>query len=70
MLDRLRGGTLLERQGWIRKGALDTPVRDALQAGWVPPQMVHLLVLEHWLEKNTAPRNTATRTKHAPLAGR
>ena len=70
MLDRLRGGTLLERQGWIRKGALDTPVRDALQAGWVPPQMVHLLVLEHWLEKNTAPRNTATRTEHAPLADR
>ena len=70
MLDRLRGGTLLERQGWIRKGALDTPIRDALQVGWVPPQLVHLLVLEHWLEKNAAPRNTASQTQHAPLVGR
>jgi hypothetical protein len=52
MLDRLRGETLLERQGWVRPGMLAEPIRDAIERRWVPAQLWHLLVLEHWLEKN------------------
>jgi asparagine synthase (glutamine-hydrolysing) len=52
MLDRLRGETRLEREGWIRPGALAEPVRQAVARQWVPVQIWHLLVLEHWLEKN------------------
>jgi len=52
MLDRLRGETLLEREGWIRRGVLEVPVRDAVKRKWVPTQLWHLLVLERWLEKN------------------
>jgi asparagine synthase (glutamine-hydrolysing) len=52
MLDRLRGETRLERGGWIRPGALAEPVREAAARQWVPVQIWHLLVLEHWLEKN------------------
>jgi asparagine synthase (glutamine-hydrolysing) len=52
MLNRLRGRTRLERGGWIRPGALEGPVREAISKRWVPQQIWHLLVLEHWLEKN------------------
>jgi asparagine synthase (glutamine-hydrolysing) len=52
MLDRLRGETRLERDGWIRPGALRHPVDQAVARQWVPVQIWHLLVLEHWLEKN------------------
>jgi len=52
MLDRLLGETRLERGGWIRPGALGAPVRKAVARQWVPVQIWHLLVLEHWLEKN------------------
>jgi hypothetical protein len=58
MLDRMRGETRLEREGWIRPGALRKPVRDAIGRQWVPQQIWHLLVLEHWLEKNDV-RQTA-----------
>jgi asparagine synthase (glutamine-hydrolysing) len=54
MLDRLRGETRLEREGWIRPGALREPVRQAIGKQWVPQQIWHLLVLENWLEKNDA----------------
>jgi asparagine synthase (glutamine-hydrolysing) len=52
MLDRLRGETRLERQGWVRRGSLERPVREAIDRQWVPQQIWHLLVLEHWLERN------------------
>jgi asparagine synthase (glutamine-hydrolysing) len=54
MLDRLCGNTLLEREGWVRRGALEGPVREAISRRWVPVQIWHLLVLDHWLEKNGA----------------
>jgi asparagine synthase (glutamine-hydrolysing) len=66
MLDSLRGDTLLERQGWIRRGALEAPLRDALARKWVPPQIWNLLVLEHWLEKDAASRNRAATADRAP----
>jgi len=54
MLDGLRQGTALERDGWVRKGSLEAPLRDALRRRWIPVQLWRLLVLGHWLEKNQA----------------
>jgi asparagine synthase (glutamine-hydrolysing) len=56
MLDRLRENTLLERQGWVRRGALRGPLEAALSERRVPTQLWRLLVLEHWLEKRSAER--------------
>jgi asparagine synthase (glutamine-hydrolysing) len=64
MLDRLRGGTLLESQQWIRPGALEAPLRDALHRRWVPGQLWNLLVLEHWLERD------ASRAPQLPVGAR
>ena len=52
LLDRLREGSLLEKDGWVRPGALEAPLREALKKQWIPQQLWHLLVLEHWLEKS------------------
>jgi asparagine synthase (glutamine-hydrolysing) len=52
MLDRLRQGTALERDAWVRRGSLEAPLRDALRRRWIPAQLWRLLVLDHWLEKN------------------
>ena len=54
MLDRLRQGTALERDGWVCAGSLEAPLRDALRRRWVPVQLWRLLVLDHWLEKDRA----------------
>ena len=54
MLEGLRQGTALERDGWVRKGSLEAPLRDALHRQWIPLQLWRLLVLNHWLEKNRA----------------
>ena len=54
MLDRLRQGTALERDGWVRAGSLEATLADALGRRWVPVQLWRLLVLEHWLEKEHA----------------
>jgi asparagine synthase (glutamine-hydrolysing) len=54
MLDRLKGETRLEREGWIRPGALRGPLDEAVARQWAPQQIWHLLVLEHWLEKHHA----------------
>jgi asparagine synthase (glutamine-hydrolysing) len=52
MLDRLRGDTVLEKEGWIRRGALQVPLMEAASRRWIPVQLWRLLVLEHWLERN------------------
>jgi len=52
MLDRLRGNTLLESEGWVRRGALQGPLEAALSERRVPIQLWRLLVLEHWLARN------------------
>jgi asparagine synthase (glutamine-hydrolysing) len=49
LLDKLRGDTVLEREGWIGRGSLEAPLRQAIEGGWVPAQLWRLLVLEHWL---------------------
>jgi asparagine synthase (glutamine-hydrolysing) len=51
LLGGLRERTILEEEGWIRRGALDAPLRDAAGTRRVPLQMWRLLVLEHWLRK-------------------
>ena len=56
MLERLKGKTRLEAGGWIRAGAFERPVREALARQRVPQQIWHLLVLEHWLAKNDLSR--------------
>jgi asparagine synthase (glutamine-hydrolysing) len=52
MLDRLKDGTVLESDGWVRRGSLDRPLREAIARRQVPSQLWRLLVLEHWLVKN------------------
>lgn len=52
MLERLRGDTILERQGWIAAGSLRAPLDGALRDRRVPLQLWRLLVLDHWLENN------------------
>jgi asparagine synthase (glutamine-hydrolysing) len=68
MLDRLNGDTRLERDGWIRPGALRAPLREALDRRWVPVQLWNLLVLEHWLERNDSTRRRVEHAEGAPLA--
>jgi len=53
LLDELQGDTALERDGWIRSGSLSGPLREAARKRWVPGQLWRLLVLEHWLVKNS-----------------
>jgi len=52
LFDELQGDTALEQDGWIRRGSLGQPLRDALHKHWVPGQLWRLLVLEHWLRRN------------------
>lgn len=54
MLDRLQGGTVLGREGWIAPGSLSAPIQEAKRKGEVPLQIWRLLVLESWLEKQRA----------------
>ncbi len=58
-LDRLSRRPILEREGWVRPGSLEQPLREALRKRWVPTQIWHLLVLEHWLAKEGAGFSTA-----------
>jgi asparagine synthase (glutamine-hydrolysing) len=72
MLDPLREGTILERDGWVRRGALEAPILDALSRRWVPIQLWRLLVLEHWLQKDgrrRAPGSNDRAAQTAPLPG-
>jgi asparagine synthase (glutamine-hydrolysing) len=56
--DRLRAlaaGSMLEREGWIRPGSLQQPVREAIQRGRAPVQLWYLMVLENWLRNPGSP---------------
>jgi len=67
MLDQLRGNTFLEQQGWVKPGALEAPLRDALERRWVPHQIWHLLVLENWLHREAASQEPVGATEQAPI---
>lgn len=63
MLERLQGGTILEREGWIAPGSLSAPIQEAKRKGEVPLQIWRLLVLESWLEKQRRPASNAASGK-------
>jgi asparagine synthase (glutamine-hydrolysing) len=68
MLDPLREGTVLERDGWLRRGSLQAPIRDAESRRWVPIQVWRLLVLEHWFERNGRRRASGSNDCAVPAA--
>ncbi len=57
-LETLQGDTLLEQEGWIRKGALRTEIRHAVVAA--PNQLWYLVVLERWLQKQRSLKRAIT----------
>jgi asparagine synthase (glutamine-hydrolysing) len=67
MLDSLRGGTILERDGWVRPGSLARVLEQGIRREWVPVQIWHLLVLEHWLARNAPPPRIAPDPANSPL---
>jgi asparagine synthase (glutamine-hydrolysing) len=69
LLNRLRERTILEEDGWIRPGSLEAPLRDAVARHWVPAQFWRLLVLEHWLDKESGAREYAGRAADGYRAG-
>ena len=60
-LNRLKGTTLLEREGWIRRGQLAGAVEEAVRRGSAPLQLWYLLILERWLQRGKpAPAGAVT----------
>jgi asparagine synthase (glutamine-hydrolysing) len=53
-LDGLQDQSLLEREGWLRPGALRAFVQRSRIAGRAPTQLWFLVVLEHWLRANSS----------------
>jgi asparagine synthase (glutamine-hydrolysing) len=53
-LEQMAGESLLEQQGWMRRGALKAPVAEGVRNGWCPSQLWYLLVLEYWLRRKGA----------------
>lgn len=70
MLDRLQGGTVLEREGWIAPGSLSAPIQEAKRKGDVPLQIWRLLVLESWMEKQRQPVNAFETVRLSSVAPR
>jgi Asparagine synthase len=48
-LRQLAEGSLLEDEGWMRKGAVREAVSEGIERQWIPTQLWYLLVLEQWL---------------------
>jgi asparagine synthase (glutamine-hydrolysing) len=51
-LRQLAEGSLLEDEGWMRKGAVRDAVSEGIERQWIPTQLWYLLVLEQWLRKH------------------
>jgi len=51
-LDSIADGSLLQREGWIRRGAVEGEIRAARAAGRAPTQLWFLVTLEGWLRRN------------------
>jgi asparagine synthase (glutamine-hydrolysing) len=58
-LETLQGDTLLEQDGWIRKGSLRAAIGHAVVAA--PNQLWYLVVLERWLRKQQSARQLTSR---------
>lgn len=52
-LDGIGEGCVLEREGWIRPGALQACIAEASQHQSAPRQLWFLVVLEHWMRKQS-----------------
>src|SRR5205085_8801341 len=62
--------SLLEREGWVRGGAVIAELDRAAQAGWSPNQLWYLFVLESWLrgERGVTAHAAAPRGQYASPA--
>ena len=59
--ERLRSSTLLESEGWIKKGSIGPEIDKAVRVGAVPKQLWYLLVLENWLQHQACPASSVDR---------
>lgn len=48
-LEQLSRDSILEREGWIKKGTLEPAVSQALSQGQAPVQLWYLVVLDRWM---------------------
>ncbi len=53
-LKKLKGETLLSKQGWFRRNELSAAVDEALNRNQVPSQLWNAVLLEAWLERQKA----------------
>jgi asparagine synthase (glutamine-hydrolysing) len=51
-LRELAEASILDDEGWIRKGAVRHAVAEGIDRQWIPTQLWYLLVLEQWLRKH------------------
>jgi asparagine synthase (glutamine-hydrolysing) len=52
--EEFAGGSILERDGWLRPGAIGAAMRQAAARGQTPNQLWYLLVLECWMKADLA----------------
>ena len=63
--EEFAGGSILERDGWLRPGAIGAAIRQAAARGQAPNQLWYLLVLERWMKAELAQdRSTLARRGH------
>jgi asparagine synthase (glutamine-hydrolysing) len=55
-LNSIGDGSLLQREGWIRRGAVEGEIRAAQSAGRAPTQLWFLVALEGWLARDQRAR--------------
>jgi len=48
-LEEIASGSLLEKNGWLRAGAIHAATKEAAERGTAPRQLWYLLVLERWM---------------------
>jgi asparagine synthase (glutamine-hydrolysing) len=53
--EEIFSGSLLEKEGWLRPGALRASAREATARGLAPNQLWYLLVLEQWMRSDSRP---------------
>ncbi len=51
-LEELARGSVLEDEGWIRPGTLRPAIEAAIQSGFAPVALWHLVVLNHWRQRH------------------
>jgi asparagine synthase (glutamine-hydrolysing) len=54
-LQDLMDDSVLEQQGWLKRGSLGPVIHKALATGYAPEQLWYLVVWEAWTRKQTAP---------------